>query len=84
LLGLLTEMNEHMEFNSYGVVKIAGAEPEVFWIVWANPKPPTPRGLFLRTSNNLSESELRIQLATMGLVEARIDELVQQARANPR
>jgi hypothetical protein len=76
-------MNEQIEFDSYGVIKVAGAEPEVFWIVWANPKPPKPRGLFLRTSDNLSDPELRNQLAAMGLGEVRIEQLIEKPRANP-
>jgi hypothetical protein len=77
-------MNEQVEFDSYGVVKIAGTKPEVFWIIWANPSPPKPRGLFMRTSDNFSEVQLRTELGKMGLGEARIYELIEKARANPR
>jgi hypothetical protein len=77
-------MNERVEFDSYGVIKVGGTDPEIFWIVFANPKPPKPRGLFMRTSDNLRETEVRIELGKMGLGEARIDELIEKARANPR
>ncbi|MGC1617852.1 MAG: hypothetical protein WA765_05130 [Candidatus Acidiferrum sp.] len=77
-------MNEQVEFASYGVLKVAGTDPEVFWILFTNPKAPKPRGLFMRTSDNLGETELRTELGRMGLGEARIDELIEKARANPR
>jgi hypothetical protein len=77
-------MNEQVAFDSYGVIKVGGTDPEIFWIAFANPRPPKPRGLFMRTSDNLSETEVRIELGKMGLVETRIDELIEKARANPR
>ena len=77
-------MNEEVQFDSWGVLKVAGTNPEIFWIFLLNPKPPKPPGLFMRTSANLSETELRIGLGKMGLGEGRIELLIEKARANPR
>ena len=73
-----------MEFDSYAVIKVKGAEPEVFCIIWANPKQPKPKGFVFRTSDNMTESKARGELAKMGLSQAKIDSLIQQARENPR
>ncbi len=53
-----------MEFDSYGVIKVKG---KIFWIIWANPKQPKPHGFLFRTSDNMTETEVRDELARMGL-----------------
>lgn len=77
-------MNEEVQFDSWGLLKVAGTDPEIFWIFLLNPKPPKPTGLFMRTSANLSETEVRIEPGKMGLGEAQLDLLIEKARANPR
>jgi len=71
-----------MEYDRYAVVKIRGKDPEVFWIVWLDSQLP-PKG-FMKTSQDMSEAELRAELAKMGRTEVEIDSLIQQARENPR
>ncbi len=71
-----------MAYDRYGVVKVKGADPEVFWIIWVDSA--LPKGSFMKTTQDLTEGELRTELAKMGRTEAEINSLIQQARKNPR
>ncbi len=71
-----------MGYDRYAVVKVKGADPEVFWIIWIDSQ--LPKGSFMKTSQNLSESEVRTEFAKMGRTEVEINSLIKQARENPR
>lgn len=71
-----------MGYDRYAVVKVAGAEPEVFWVIWFDSKMPATS--FMETSQNLTEGEVRSELAKMGRAESEIDSLVRQAREDPK
>lgn len=53
-----------MEFGSYAVVK---AEPELFWIMLANPKEPVPKGFQFQTSKPMNEDKMRDVLVAGGV-----------------
>lgn len=68
----------------YAVVKVAGAEPETFWIIWEEPPGTLPKGSFVKTSQNLSEHGVRTELAKRGIAKTDIDSLIEQARRSPK
>lgn len=70
-----------MAYEGY-VIKVKGVDPEVFWIVWMDLA--LPKGSFMKTSQNLTADEVRVELAKSGRTGADIDSLIQQARENPR
>lgn len=72
-----------MEFDQYGVIKVAGAEPETFTIAFLNSALPAYKP-FMKTSEFMEESQLRVELAKMGFAAAKIESLIRQARENPR
>jgi len=67
------------EFANIGVIKVA-MDPELFWIALTNPREPKTPGIFMQTSGNLNEDELRLQLRKAGLGELQAIELVEGAR----
>ena len=71
-----------MGYDHYAVVKVRGADPEVFWIVWIDFQ--LPNKSFMKTSQNLTESEVRTELAKMGHTESETNSLIKNARENPR
>lgn len=71
-----------MPNNKLGVAKVKGIGPEQFFIFLRNTE--GSKGPFMRTSDFLSEDELRADLESNGSTEAEIDSLIEQARANPR
>lgn len=71
-----------MGHDRYAVVKVGGADPEVFWVVWEDSQ--LPNESFMKTSQNLTESELRTELAKMERTESEINSLIKKARENPR
>jgi hypothetical protein len=72
-----------MAFDMYGVVKIKNSDPEVFWIIFADSSMSKGNPL-MQFSDDFDESGVRAQLAKMGLLQAKIDELILRARANPK
>lgn len=72
-----------MGFDTYGVVKIKNSAPEVFWIVFADSSMSKGKPL-MQFSDDFDELGVRAELAKMGLAEAKIDELIVRARANPK
>jgi hypothetical protein len=71
-----------MSLDQFAVIKVRGAEPEVFWIVWMDSQLPV--NSFIKTSQNLTEHEVRAELAGMSINETGIDALIKRARENPR
>lgn len=71
-----------MGYDRYAVVKVKGADPELFWIVWIDSQ--LPQDSFVKTSQNLTGREVRAELKNMGRTEAEINSLIEQARENPR
>ena len=71
-----------MPNKKLGVAKVKGIEPEQFFIFLMNTE--GSKGPFLRTSDFLSEDELRSDLESSGSTEAEINSLIERARANPR
>jgi hypothetical protein len=71
-----------MGFDQYAVIKVRGVEPEVFWIVWMDSE--LPINSFIKTSQNLTEAEVRAELERMSINESGIDALIKRARENPR
>lgn len=69
-----------VEYDRYAVVKVKGADPELFWIVWMDSQ--LPQGSFMKTSQNLTGKEVRTELKKMGRTEAEINSLIEQARQN--
>ena len=69
-----------MGYDRYAVVKVAGADPEVFWIVWVDSQ--LPKDNFMATSQNLTESDVRTELAKMGHTDSEINSLIKNAREN--
>ena len=70
-----------MASDRYAVLKIKGSDPEVFWIAFMTTE--GRNGHFMKTSDDLTESELRAELQMMGLTKAEIDSRIQQARQHP-
>ena len=68
--------------DKLGVAKVKGIEPEQFFIFLMNTE--GSKGPFMRTSDFLSEDELRSDLESNGSTEAEINSLIERARANPR
>jgi len=71
-----------VEYARYAVVKVKGADPELFWIVWIDSQ--LPQGSSMKTSQNLTGREVRAELKKMGRTEAEINSLIEHARQNPR
>lgn len=71
-----------MSYDRYEIVKVRGSDPEAFWIIWVDSG--LPKGSFMKTSQNLTESELRAELKDMDRTKPEIDSLIQSARKNPR
>ena len=69
-----------MEYDRYAVVKVKGADPEVFWIIWTNSQEHS--NFIWKTSQNLTESEVRAELKAMGQPESEISSLIKRAREN--
>jgi hypothetical protein len=65
-----------MPNKKWGVAKVKGSEPERFFIFLMNAKGSTA---FMRTSDFLSEEELRLDLANRGINEAEIEALIKHA-----
>ena len=70
-----------MAYDRYGVVKIRGSDPEIFWIVFADTTSPKGQMFF---SDDFDEQGLRAELTKRGFEAAKIDELIATARANPK
>jgi hypothetical protein len=71
-----------MPNDKLGVAKVKGIEPEQFFIFLMNTE--GSKGPFMRTSDFLSEDELRSDLESNGSTEAEINSPIERARANPR
>jgi hypothetical protein len=71
-----------MPNDKLGVAKVKGIEPEQFFVFLMNTE--GSKGPFMRTSDFLSEDELRSDLESNGSTEAEINSLIERARANPR
>jgi len=69
------------EHDHYAVLKIKGVDPEVFWIAFVSLG--LPKGSFMKTSGDLTEIKLRVELEKMGRTKSEIDSLIQRARENP-
>ena len=69
--------------DEYAVIKVAGSEPEMFVIAFANLS-RLPQREFMTTTHPVPEIEIRAELAKMGRTGAEINSLIQQARENPR
>ena len=67
--------------DQWGVTQVKGIEPEHFFVFLLNPQ--GFKGPFTRTSDFLSEEELRADLKIKGSTAAEIDALFERARANP-
>jgi hypothetical protein len=70
-----------MSCDEWGVAKVKGVEPEHFFVFLINPR--SFKGPFMRTSDFLSEQELRADLRITGSTDAEIDALFERARGNP-
>jgi hypothetical protein len=70
-----------MPFENWGVAKVKGVEPEHFFIFLINSQ--GFKGPFMRTSDFLSEDELRADLKVRGNTDEEIVALIERARANP-
>ena len=71
-----------MAFDRYDLIKVKGAKPEAFWIVWVDSA--LPKDSFIQTSQNLSEADVRKELSGRGLTETDISSLIARARAKSR
>ena len=74
-------IRERMERDRFEVVKVIGTDSDVFWIVWTDAK--LSNDTALRVTGNLTESELRTEMALSGYPEAEIDSRIEQAKKNP-
>jgi hypothetical protein len=72
-----------MAMNQYGVVKVAGSDPEEFWLVVQDSTLPSGQPVHKVLDNTLSEAVLVSELRKRGIPEAIILKLIQQARINP-
>ena len=70
-----------MPDEKWGVAKVKGVDPEHFFIFLITPQ--GFKGPFMRTSDFLSEGELRSDLKSRGSTDAEIENLIERARANP-
>ena len=66
-----------MPNKKWGVAKVKGIEPEQFFIFLRNTE--GSKGPFMRTSDFLSEDELRADLANRGITNAEIESLIEHA-----
>ena len=69
-------------YDLFSVIKVKGADPELFWIIWIDSQ--NPGGRFMKTSQNLTETGVLTELKENGHTEAEIDSLIKRARENPR
>jgi hypothetical protein len=67
-----------MPTRKWGVAKVTGSNPERFFIFLMNGKDSEA---FMRTSDFLSEEELRSDLANREINEAEIETLIQHAQS---
>jgi hypothetical protein len=67
--------------GEWSVAKVKGVEPEHFFIFLLSSQ--GFKGPFVRTSDFLSEEELRADLRIKGSTDAEIEALFERARANP-
>jgi hypothetical protein len=70
-----------MSYDQWGVAKVKGVESEHFLVFLFNPQ--GFKSPFMRTSDFLSEQELRADLRIKGSADAEMDALFERARANP-
>jgi len=70
-----------MEYDRYGVIKVKDSDPEKFLIAWLDSR--LPKGSFMKTTDALTEEQLRSELQKMGRTKAEADSLIERARANP-
>ena len=71
-----------MAMDRYAVIKVAGTEPEQFFIAWLDSQ--LPKGSFMKTGEPMPEAEMREELRKMGISKTDSDGLIQKARDNPR
>jgi hypothetical protein len=71
-----------MGADKCSVVKVRGVDPEVFWVIWLDAQ--SPKGSFARTSQNLTEGQVRAELKVMGHNDSDIDRLIKEAREEPK
>jgi len=69
-------------YDVFGVIQVEGADSEVFWIIWIDPQ--LRGGSLLKTSQNLTESEVLTELREIGRTEVEIVSLIKRAREKPR
>jgi hypothetical protein len=69
-------------YDVFGVIQVKRADPELFWILWIDSQ--LQAGSSMKTSQNLTESEVRTELKENGRTEAEIDSLIRRARESPR
>ena len=67
-----------MKNEQYVLMKIAGSEPEEFVIVFLNSHSPSGEP-FMRTTDPLSEEEIRVELTKTGCTIVEIETLIQRA-----
>jgi hypothetical protein len=72
-----------MGYDKYGVVKVRNADPELFWIVFADSSMAKDNPM-LKFSDDFDEKGVRAELAKMGLSAPKINDLIATARANPK
>jgi hypothetical protein len=70
-----------MTYENWAVAKVKWVEPEYFFVFLMNSQ--GFKGPFMRTSDFLSEDELRRELEAKGSSEAEIASLIERARENP-
>jgi hypothetical protein len=70
-----------MPNERWGVAKVNGIDPEQFFIFLMNTG--GSKGPFMRSSDFLSEEELRSELSSKGSTEADTNSLIERARGNP-
>jgi hypothetical protein len=71
-----------MAMDRWGVIKIKGMKPERFIIAGLDLNFPQGKP-FMKTSVELSEEELRKELASRGMPRAEIESAIKKARENP-
>jgi hypothetical protein len=69
-----------MEYERYGVLQV-WPQPEKFLIVYITAE--GRNGQFLKTSYELTEAELRVELQKLGLTKTEIDLRIEGARKHP-
>lgn len=72
-----------MGYDMYGVVKIKNSDPEVFWIIFADSSMRKGSPV-MQFSDDFDEKGVRAELSKMRLSDAKINELITRAKANPK